>query len=123
MTGFRGGAGTLKRRITIHRRPDPEAQNPVGASSDSWPAQYTDVPAAYEPLGGLEFPLNEKRHEQTTARFRIRYKPSIDPATHSISHIPDRCANPPVTQVFDIHSVIQVNGERFELEIEVSETK
>jgi len=36
------------------------------------------LPAVYEVLGSREFPVAFKRHNETTARFRIRYLATLD---------------------------------------------
>lgn len=100
-------AGLLDRWVIFQLRT--ETQNSYGEPVEAW-AETFGTWAAFEALGSKEFPALQKTHAETTARFRIRYRTGIDPATHRIL-FDDRLWNiqPPVPI-----------GRNVELQIEAS---
>jgi head-tail adaptor len=125
--GFRGGPGTLKRRITFQRFPDPEDEalkDSLGEVTGEPTDDFTCF-AAYQPIGGKEFPVSEKRHAETTGRFWIRYRRDINPrtlpATHRISYVENASVTSPVTRTYDIRAVASFGF--VEMHIEVSEIR
>jgi SPP1 family predicted phage head-tail adaptor len=54
-----------------------------GAGVETWTAAFADW-GEYQGLGSREFPLSQKRQAEATARFIIRYREGIDPATFRI---------------------------------------
>jgi len=101
-------AGSLDRRIVFQIKT--ETQSRSGAPTEIW-TDSVNVAAAFEPLGSREFPLNQKRYAETTARFRIRYRSGINPATHRISY---------AGQTWDISPPLTI-GRNIEMHIEASE--
>lgn len=127
---FKGGAGRLNRLITLQRLPDASSAT---ATKDSFGEVTGDpttaicgIRAAYEPVGGREFPESQKRHAETTARFRIRYRPDINVQrvveTHQIAYVEDYDANTRVTRTYDIKHAAVV-GRREEIHLEVDEVR
>lgn len=128
--GLKGGAGKLNRRITFQRLP-PESGTKDGFGELT--AEPTDdivnVPAAYETLGGgrrgFEFLASEKRNSESTARFRIRYRPDLDlnmlPATHRIKRIHNPRLHTDVVSYSDIKAAYDLGERHEEIIIEVSE--
>lgn len=105
-------AGDLRHRLIFQVKV--VTQNSVGENVEVWddtPASF-EVRGAFEPLGSREFPIAHKRHAETTARFRIRYRAGIDPGTHRILH---------AGRIWNIQPPIEVGGKPFELHIEASE--
>lgn len=125
---FKGGAGALNRLIDLKRLPSTTTgtRNSFGDVVDAPVADLRNVRAAYEPVGGREFPESEKRHAETTARFRIRYRPGINVKdvveTHQIDYIEDRSTKTPTTRTYDIKHAVVV-GRRDEIHFEVDEVR
>lgn len=67
-------AGGYDKRIWIQSKT--ETQSDSGNVTETWSNLY-NVAAKFEPLGSREFPIDQKRYAETTARFRIRYRPGI----------------------------------------------
>lgn len=101
-------AGSLDRRIIVQVKT--ETQSRSGAVTETW-ANSLNIAAAFEPLGSREFPLNQKRYSETTARFRIRYRTGITPDRHRISYN---------GQIWNIRPPLMI-GRKVALEIEASE--
>lgn len=128
--GFKGGAGKLDRLITLQLLPDPNdpdaPKNDFGELTSEPVDDIVDIRAAVESVGGREFPESQKRHVETTARFRIRYRGDIDvralPATHRLTYIEDRNARPTVVRIYNITHA-EIIGRREEIHIEVSEVR
>lgn len=100
--------------------PTPIEQDEVGGNI-STPQHHFYSYAAYEPLGGSEFQVNQKRWSEATARFQIPYQEiTIDPALHTISYTLDETASPPNISEWN---VLGVYGDRFETTIEVKEIR
>lgn len=74
-------AGGYDKRIWIQSKT--ETQSDSGNVTETWSNLY-NVAAAFEPLGSREFPIDHKRYAESTARFRIRYRPGIGAGTHRI---------------------------------------
>jgi head-tail adaptor len=124
---FKGGAGVLNRVITLQSLPALDGpRNDIGELTSSPTTAIENIKAVYEPAGGREFPAFEKRHAETTARFRIRYRNDIDvqalPATHQVLYVEDWELSPPVTRTYDIRHA-QIIGRREEIHIQVSEVR
>lgn len=125
---FKGGAGALNRRITLQRLPDPDGpKNDFGELLAGPVNDIEDIRAAYEAVGTRAFPDREKRYQETTARFRIRYRPGLDiqalPLTHEILYAIDARLSPPLRRRFRITGADDPTGQRFEIHIEVSEIR
>lgn len=88
-------------------------QDSTRAEIKTWATDF-GVPGGFDALGSREFPTFQQRHEQTTARFTIRYRTGIDAGTHRISYN---------GQIWDIQPPIDPDGRRFQLLIEATETK
>lgn len=117
------GAGKYDNWITFQLMPKPEVQDSMGASI-SVPADHFESWAAFEPIGTREFPEAQKRHAETTARFRIPYPDfTIDPARHQIVMDFDDESSPPNSSIWNIHGAMPEKGKRFEMVIEVSEIR
>jgi head-tail adaptor len=115
-TGLR--AGTLRHTLVFQE--NTPTDDSFGAESvDNWTDAF-EVPGAYEPLASREFPTQQKRYSETTARFRIRYRPGIDAAKHRVLFYLDR-DNQTTPQIFNIYPPQPVEGRRAELLIEASE--
>jgi SPP1 family predicted phage head-tail adaptor len=69
--------GRLKDKITIQRQvtPQDEYTQPL---DDPWEDLYSNVFAEYIAQGGREFYIAQKINSETTAVFKIRYKPGIN---------------------------------------------
>ena len=124
---FKGGAGKLDRVITLQRLPDPDGpKNDLGELLALPQDEIQDIPAAYEPAGGRAFPEREKRHAETEARFRIRYRSDINvqtlPTTRRIAYAIDHSLSPAIRRIFRI-TWADVIGRRAEIHIEVSEIR
>lgn len=125
---FKGGAGRLNRLITLQRLSDGVngTKNSFGEVTADPTNALCNIRAAYEPVGGREFPESQKRHAETTARFRIRYRPDIDVQrvleTHQITYVEDYDASSKVTRTYDIKHAA-VYGRREEIHFEVDETR
>ncbi len=105
-------AGQLRHRLIFQVKTS-TTENSVGTPIITWPTAF-EVWGAFEPLGSREFPAVQKRHEQTTARFRIRYRNDVDPALHRISY---------AGKAWNIHGPIDLGGRGVELHIEATETQ
>lgn len=120
---FKGGAGALDRRITIQVKVIPEPQDSKGGPIDDWDTlPGIETNAAFEPAGGSEFPMSQKRQAEAIGRFRIRYRSGIDPTKHRVKLIKDRRSKCPQVAYYNILSVTEVTRFR-ELHLEVSEVK
>jgi head-tail adaptor len=124
---FKGGAGKLNRLITFQTLPDPSGPKNDFGELLAEPEDYIeDVRAAYEPVGGGEFREAEKRHAETTARFRIRYRSDLNvedaPEKYRILYTEDYCASPKVIRIYNIQHAA-VFGRRDELHFHVSEVR
>lgn len=128
--GIKGGAGSLDRRITFQRLPPATgAKDSFGELTAVPVNDLCNIPAAHEfPGNGNragEFWASEKRHSESTSRFRIRFTPRIStqslPATHRI--LSDELGVcPAVTREYDIKIAYPI-GRMTELIIEVSEIR
>lgn len=101
-------AGDYDRRIIVQVKT--ETQSRSGDPQETW-TDTLNLAAAFEALGSREFPVNEKRYAESTARFRIRYRPGIDSGTHRIIY---------GGRTWDIKPPL-VTGRNVELQIEASE--
>lgn len=72
-------AGEFHWRATLTRMV--ESQSRSGGITKTPSVLESNVPVAFEPLGSREFPVYQKRYEETTARFRLRYRTDIDTKT------------------------------------------
>lgn len=115
-------AGQLRHRLLFQIKPADADITPdsFGTRIETYSDDFT-VPGAYEPLGSREFPANQKRYAETTARFRIRYKTGIDPERHRIRFTMSPDAEPVVYQTFNIFPPLPTGGKRVELLIEAVE--
>lgn len=111
-------AGTLRHRITVQEKTE---VNELGSITETWTDSF-EAWAAFEPLGSREFPAAEKRHAESTVRFRIRYRHGIDAARHRILITLDPDVSPSDVRTYDIFPPMMVGGKRFELHIEARET-
>jgi head-tail adaptor len=71
--------GLFDKRIVWEKKPIPEELSPLsGEPIEDWnPAPFSPLWGAFEMSGGKDFPLGEKRHAETTARVRHRYRRDI----------------------------------------------
>lgn len=116
-------AGNYDNYIEFWRMPNPETLDVMGASI-SEPALRFASWAKFEPVGTREFPEAQKRHAETTARFRIPYPDySIDPALDEIRQEFDSTTSPETRSTWNIHGAMPKDGRKFELIVEVSEIK
>lgn len=117
-------SGPLDDRITIQLKTMPEPQSRSGEPEETW-ADLFDIWADYQPVNAKEFPAYEKRYSETTARFMVRYPlPQhirLDPDKHRIVMVFDENSSPITTQTFNILGSFPIDGDRFGLEIQVSE--
>lgn len=125
--GFRGGAGALNRLLTLQVLADESgAKNTAGELTGEPQDDLSDLRAVFEVAGGREFPEAQKRQSESTARFRIRYRPDINvqrlPETHRAIYVEDYQASPHVLRIFNILWAAVV-GRREEIHIEVSEVR
>ncbi len=117
------GAGAYDQWLTFSKLPVVEEQDPMGGPISAY-AFHFNAWGAFEPIGSREFPVAQKRHAETTARFRIPWPDyAVDPARHRIEMAFDETTSPPMTSTWNIHGALPVKGLRFELLIEVSEIK
>lgn len=70
--------GTLRHRVTIQQRPDPQTQNSVGEVTTAWTTLAT-VWAAIEPQSGLESVEQSAQVAQVTHSVRIRRRTDVTP--------------------------------------------
>ena len=69
-------AGSLNQEVVFQSKT--ETQTGMGAVRETWADAFAfPIPAAFQVLGTREFPMHEKRHAETTARFVIRYRDGI----------------------------------------------
>lgn len=117
-------AGTLRHRLTFQVKPrgEDETKDTFGSIDDSWATDF-EVMGAFESVGSREFPTEWKRHDETTARFRIRYKAGIDSARHRIMMTFDEYASPSDITYWDIFPPLPFAGKRRELIIEAYESR
>lgn len=122
---FKGGAGELNRLMTLQRLPTGSTRNDIGEIIGTPQDEIRDIRCKREQVGGREFPEAEKRHAETTARFRIRYRTDINvqtlPATHHVTYVEDYTTSPRVTRVYNITVAAVI--DRKEIHIEVSEIR
>ena len=114
------GAGRFNNRLVFDSKPIPEARDEYGAPDDDYTSEFEEW-GAFEPIGTRSFPSFQKVHEETTARFRIRYRPGITPDKHRIRMIMDYDSSPIVQTIWRIHSPLPVDGQRRELIIEATQ--
>lgn len=77
-------SGQYRHRIALQVKTVPDAQDSVGAPQEVWTNVCDNLPAAFEAVGGREFPESQKLHAEVTARFRIRYRQNIRAGTHRV---------------------------------------
>ena len=70
--------GTMRHRVTIQQRPDPQTQNSVGEVTTAWTTLAT-VWAAIEPQGGIESIEQAAVVAQVTHNVRIRRRTDVTP--------------------------------------------
>lgn len=110
-------AGPLDKLLTFERNTTPEGQDNSGDPLETWNDAFT-VYGAFEPVGGREFPASQKINAETTARFRIRFRPGLDAAHYRIRFsMPLESQDNPRT--WNIHSILPRGPA--ELVIEASE--
>lgn len=116
----RKGAGKYTEYIQFIRMPKPPVLDAIGGEIGV-PVHHFYSYAAFEPAGSDEFFVAHKRHSEATARFRIPYQEiTIDPALHQIVLTFDETASPPNVSTWN---VLGAYGDRFEITIEVTETR
>jgi SPP1 family predicted phage head-tail adaptor len=117
-------AGSYQHLITFQRKPLPEIQDAAGAPQEQWADSFC-VWAARERVATKEFPARDKRHEETSCRFRIRYRSDLAVAKvadqYQIIFVLDEDASPINHQTFDIYPPFDPTGRRRELWIEAKE--
>lgn len=117
------GAGRYRHRIVFQLKT--QTQDTFNAEVGTWADSFT-VWGAFEPVGSREFPMAFKRHEETTARFRIRYRKGIDPAKHRIRFDLDPdiqgSTNEDDWRIWNIRPPLPVDGRNIEMQIEASDT-
>lgn len=117
------GAGKYDQWLVFQKMPSPEPQDSMGGSIGVPVTQFSAW-GAFELIGTKEFPEAQKRHAETTARFRIPYPDfSIDPARHQIAQVFDAEISPPLSATWNVLGATPVDGRRFEMLIEVSEIR
>jgi len=104
------GAGAYDRRVVIQEKT--ETQSDTGAIVETW-ADLLNLAAAFEPLGSREFPVDQKRYSESTARFRLRYRSDIDNDIHRIVY---------QGKTWNIYPPLII-GRNVELRIEASEIR
>ena len=72
-------AGTMRHRVVIQQRPDPQTQNSVGEVTTAWTTLAT-VWAAIEPQSGIESIEQAAVVAQVTHNVRIRRRTDVTPA-------------------------------------------
>ena len=70
--------GTMRHRVTIQQRPDPQTQNGVGEVTTAWTTLAT-VWATIEPQSGLESVEQSAQVAQVTHNVRIRRRTDVTP--------------------------------------------
>lgn len=112
---IQAGAGRFRHRLTFQEKPIPELQDSFGAPKEEWAeTSWSPVWGSYQQLGSREFPIGQKRHAETTARFVIRYRKELDSDKHRIL-FQDR--------IWNIYPPSSRDGRPISLEIEASELK
>jgi len=117
---LKGGSGALRHLITFQVKTDTKSSS--GAAGETWTDSFEDY-AAFEPIGSREFRVDQKRHSETTARFRLRYRSGIDVDRHRIAFAFDPNSSPLITSIWNIHGVLPADGKFAEILVEVSEIK
>lgn len=114
------GAGVYTEYLSFYRLPKPETQDSMGGSI-STPELLFETWGAFEPMNSDEFPAAEKRHSETTARFRIPYPDyTLDPGRDSVQMVFDEEASPPNISTWN---VVGDYGDRFETIVEVNRVR
>ncbi len=116
---MKGGSGVLRHLITFQVKTD---SHHLGSAIETWADSFEDY-AAFEPLGSREFRIDQKRHSQTTARFRLRYRSGIDVDRNRIAFAFDPNASPLIVSIWNIHGVLPADGKFGEMYVEVSEIR
>jgi head-tail adaptor len=125
--GFKGGAGSLDRRITFQRLPDPDGtRNNFGELTGEPTDDLVGVPAAYDQVGTRQFPEAQKRQTETTGRFRVRYHRGFNvqqlPETHRVTESENPAAIEPIIHIYKITGAYTV-GRLDEIHVEVAEVR
>lgn len=113
-------AGSLCHKLTFQKLQ--KTEDSFGKESiEEWVNAFTAY-AAYEVVGSREFPTSAKRFAETTARFKVRYRPNLDSAEYRIQFFfdPDHQIEP---QIFNIYPPEPLNGWRGGWVIEASEIR
>jgi SPP1 family predicted phage head-tail adaptor len=117
-------AGSYQHWITFQKKPLPETRDAAGAPQEEWADAFC-MWAALERINTREFPGRDKRYEETTIRFKIRYRSElVSPKVsdqYQILCVLDEDASPINHQVFDIYPPYDPVGRRRELLIEGKE--
>jgi hypothetical protein len=117
------GSGSYEHWLEIQRLPKPETQDSMGVATDT-PELLFETWGAFEPIGSREFPEAQKRHNETTARFRIPYPDyTLDPQRDRVMMVFDDTVSPINSSTWNILGALPAHGQRFELLLEVSEVK
>lgn len=90
--------GTMRHRVTIQQRPDPQTQNSVGEVTTTWSTVAT-VWAAVEPQSGTEGLEQDARVAQVSHLVRIRRRTDVTPAMRALEG----------TRVLEILGVLDAN--------------
>lgn len=90
-----------------------KTRDEYGGFSESW-TEVATVWAAIEPLNGREFFEARTTNEDTTVRFRIRYRPGLDTDM--------RIVEPLFGLIYDIQEIIHVAHEKREMVIMATQT-
>jgi head-tail adaptor len=121
----------LDRYVTLQRLPDPNdpdaPRNDYGELTSEPEDDLTNIRSTrLERVGSQEFPEAQKRHTDTTGRFRIRYRGDINTqtlsATHRLKYIEDYRSSPQVIRYYNITDA-NIIGRFEEIHIEVSEVR
>lgn len=117
-------AGSLRHKLTFQVKPrgEDETKDTFGSIGETWATDF-EVMGAFEPIGSREFKTEWKRYDETTARFRIRYKAGIDCSRHRIAMTFDSYSSPSDISYWDIYPPLPVDGKRSELIIEARESR
>lgn len=108
-----------RQRITFQRKV--VVKGKFNDQKEEWVDDFS-VAAAFQPVGSDEFHVAWKRYAESTARFMIRFRSDINPATHRIVMTMD-WASPALNSIWDIKPPIAVAGRPFEIYIEATEVK
>lgn len=101
-------AGLLRERVTIEE--PTESQSSTGASTVTWSAFASDLPAAVEPLSGREFFSAAQVQSAVTTRIRIRHLAGVSERMRA-KHV-DRDG---ATNYYDIQAVLRIGGREMHL--------